>query len=248
MNGKHDIERETIESGSLLALIADNLPLLIAYVDSDQVYRFVNRHYGRWLGLDPSEIVGRRVPDVLGPERYAVIRAKVQEVLSGIPVAYETHMPLPDGRRVHYQARYIPHRSAAGAVLGFFLMVEDIGDRVKAAEQMERQARRLSDQVRNLRCLHEISALREEKGLTGWRDYLKGIADLLPTALRFPENACARITVNGEIFPSKQFCETAWCIERPVTVYGATAGNWRCATGKNDRLPARHRSRPRSAG
>jgi signal transduction histidine kinase len=100
----------------------------------------------------------------------------------------------------------------------------EIGERVKTAEHLERQARRLTDQVRNLRCLHEISVLREEMGVDGWQDYLHAIAGLLPAAWQFPESTCARITVNGEIFTTKQFSETAWRMESPVRVHGAQAG------------------------
>jgi PAS domain S-box-containing protein len=217
-------EPETIQGSSLLSLIVDNLPLLIAYIDSSQIYRYVNREYRLWLGLAASDIVGRRVKDVLGTERYAVIREKVREVLAGTLVDYEARMPLPDGRQVHYHARYIPHRSAAGSVEGFFLIVEDISQRVRTGEQLDRQASGLSDQLKNLRCLHEISTLREEKGLAGWRDYLRGITSLLQTAMRFPESACARVTVNGENFTTKDFAETAWRMESPVRVHGTQAG------------------------
>jgi len=58
----------------------------------------------------------------------------------------------------------------------------------------------------------------------GWQDYLRGIAGLLPAAWQFPESTCARITVNGEIFTTKQFSETAWRMESPVKVHGAQAG------------------------
>jgi signal transduction histidine kinase len=61
-------------------------------------------------------------------------------------------------------------------------------------------------------------------GLAGWRDYLRGIAELLPTALRFPENACARIAVKGKYFQTKRFSEIGWRMERPVRIRGAQAG------------------------
>ena len=59
------------------------------------------------------------------------------------------------------------------------------------------------DPVTPLQCVHQISALREKKGLAGWRDYLRGIAELLPTALRFPENACARISRKRQMLPDE---------------------------------------------
>jgi signal transduction histidine kinase len=104
------------------------------------------------------------------------------------------------------------------------LEAEEISERVKTCEDFEREASLLADQVKGLRFLQEISALREEKGLTGWRYYLHGIAGLLPTALRFPESACARIILNGESFTTTQFSEIGRRMESPVRVHGAEAG------------------------
>jgi signal transduction histidine kinase len=101
---------------------------------------------------------------------------------------------------------------------------EQIGARAKNPDHLKRQTRRLTEQIKKLRCLQEISTLREEKGLTGWRDYLRGITGLLQTAMRFPESACARITVDGENFSTKHFAETAWRMESMVRVHNAQAG------------------------
>jgi len=215
---------ETIEGDSLLGLITDNLPLLIAYVDSDQTYRFANRKYCRWFGISPSDIIGRRVQDVLGPKRFAVIRKKILKTLSGTPVSYKSRMPLPDGRQLFYHARYIPHRHDDGTVKGFFVAVEDITPRVKTAKRLKHQTRDLADQLKKLRCLHGVSALRGEKSLAGWREYLRGVADLIPPALRFPESACARITVDGETYASAGFTEAEWRFETPVRVSGEAVG------------------------
>ena len=225
---------ETIEGDSLLGLITDNLPLLIAYVDSDQTYRFANRNYCRWFGISPSDIIGRRVQDVLGPKRFAVIRKKILKTLSGTPVSYKSRMSLPDGRQLFYHARYIPHRHDDGTVKGFFVAVEDITPRVKTAERLKHQTRRLTDQLKKMRCLHGVSALREERGLAGWREYLRGVADLIPRAMRFPESACARITVDGETYASAGFTETAWRLETPVRVSGEAVGKVEvcCRDGK----------------
>jgi signal transduction histidine kinase len=42
--------------------------------------------------------------------------------------------------------------------------------------------------------------------------------------MRFPESACARVTVNGENFTTKDFAEAAWRMESPVRVHGTQAG------------------------
>jgi PAS domain-containing protein len=49
-----------------LRLITDAAPTLICYVDTDRRYRFVNRAYAAQVGRSREELVGRRVPEVLG--------------------------------------------------------------------------------------------------------------------------------------------------------------------------------------
>ena len=42
------------------------MPVLVAFLDHGHVYRFANRYYEAWFGLDPAEIVGRHAREVLG--------------------------------------------------------------------------------------------------------------------------------------------------------------------------------------
>ncbi|MCZ6694958.1 MAG: PAS domain-containing protein, partial [Acidobacteria bacterium] len=43
--------------------LLDSIPLLIASIDRDLKYRYVNRKYGEWFGLLPGRIRGRLVRD-----------------------------------------------------------------------------------------------------------------------------------------------------------------------------------------
>ena len=59
-----EIDQEGNSSDDVLAaarelqIIADNIPALISYVDSNLVYRFVNRGYCEQWGKSAAEIVG----------------------------------------------------------------------------------------------------------------------------------------------------------------------------------------------
>ena len=50
-------------------LLADNVPVLIAYVDRDERYRFTNRAYQAALMVAPQQTDGRRVSEVLDAAR-----------------------------------------------------------------------------------------------------------------------------------------------------------------------------------
>ena len=121
-----------------LRLIANGLPVLIAYVDKQQHYLFNNEAYRTWLGLSPSEIYNRHLRQVHGETEYAEIQPHIEKTLSGQTVSYERDLPLTDGFVHSLSITYIPHldNTDAHTVLGFFALTSDISDR-KAIERMK---------------------------------------------------------------------------------------------------------------
>ena len=79
-------EAELLDRADRARQIADSLPLLIASVDADRRYRFLNQEYERCYGISPSEFVSRKVKDLLGPDGYDAVRGRIDTVLSGTPV------------------------------------------------------------------------------------------------------------------------------------------------------------------
>ena len=57
------------ESEQQLQFVANTVPALLAFVDNDARYVWVNESYRRWFGQAPETIRGRHVREVLGQER-----------------------------------------------------------------------------------------------------------------------------------------------------------------------------------
>ena len=55
------------ESEGRLRAIADALPFLISYLDSNQIFRFINKPYEAWFERPLAEIIGRNVEGRYGP-------------------------------------------------------------------------------------------------------------------------------------------------------------------------------------
>ena len=122
-----------------LRLIANGLPVLIAYVDQQQHYRFNNEAYQNWLGLSPSEIDGEHLQKVHGEAEYKQIQTYVETALLGQTVTYERDISLQDGCVHSLSITYIPHlikQNKSDVVQGFFALTSDISDR-KAIERMK---------------------------------------------------------------------------------------------------------------
>ncbi len=119
-----------------LRLIANGLPVLIAYVDKKQYYRFNNQAYQTWLGLSPQEISDCHLLEVHGEEEYRQIQPYVEVALTGETVTYEQDLLLQDGCVHSLSITYIPHIQKKQQIQGFFALTSDISDR-KAIERMK---------------------------------------------------------------------------------------------------------------
>ncbi len=119
-----------------LRLIANGLPVLIAYVDNRQHYRFNNQAYQTWLGLPPQEIDDCHLLQVHGEKEYQQIQSYVEIALRGETITYERDLVLQDGCVHSLSITYIPHLQAEETIQGFFALTSDITDR-KAIERMK---------------------------------------------------------------------------------------------------------------
>lgn len=136
INDRMQAEAALRQSEAQLRLITNALPVLIAYVDHHQQYRFNNQAYSDWLGRSPTEIYSHRLQDVWGEACYQRMQPHVEAALSGQIVTYENEITLKDGSPCPVSATYIPHVDEQSHVMGFFALASDISDH-KAIERMK---------------------------------------------------------------------------------------------------------------
>jgi PAS domain S-box-containing protein len=154
---RHEAEASREEargSAQKLQTITDTLPALVAYVDSQERYRFANRAYESWFGLKPEEVVGKTIREFIGEQSYARLKEPVHRALAGEHVRYEAELPIKDGPPIHTQSSYLPERDAQGRVRGFVVLAFDITER-KRAEETVRNAVRLRDEFLSV-ASHEL--------------------------------------------------------------------------------------------
>jgi two-component system, sensor histidine kinase len=125
------------DSERRIRLITDAMPALIAYVDAEQRYRFVNQPYENWFKRSRSEIVGQPMWRALGRHHYNQRRPFVQQALAGKEVTFEMELPAEKGPVRYAMATYIPHFGERGEVLGYFALIQDITERRLAAEALK---------------------------------------------------------------------------------------------------------------
>ncbi|MBE7249673.1 MAG: PAS domain-containing protein, partial [Actinomycetospora chiangmaiensis] len=130
-----------------LRLVADAMPVLIAFIDRDLVYRFANAAYEAWTGLPASAVVGRTVADLLGSEAFEARRPAIEQALAGHETRHEWVWTFPDREIRTADTRYLPRRDAEGRVDGFYVFAHDVSERKRIEALLQTRAERLEAQV-----------------------------------------------------------------------------------------------------
>lgn len=125
----------------LLKLMADTIPGLVAFLDRDLEYRFLNARYHEWFGIDTDGYIGKTPRDLLGAQTYELVKPHFEKALSGERVVHETEMNYKFGGKRTVRFYLIPHKSPENAVLGLCAVVLDISEERKNQERLEEATR-----------------------------------------------------------------------------------------------------------
>jgi len=144
---RKEAEQALRDSEAKIRLVTDAMPALIAYVDNRQIYRFTNLGYESWFGMPRSEINGRAMREVLGPELFDARRHYVERALAGEASVFELELPAPRQHIEFARATFIPHFASDGSVLGFFALIQDITESRRAALELQQAKEQLEVRV-----------------------------------------------------------------------------------------------------
>lgn len=115
--------------------VLDNLPAMVAYWDKDCRNRIANAAYVEWFAMAPAEMYGMHIRDLLGPTIYQLNLPYIRGALAGEPQLFNRTLVDTYGRTRYTQASYIPNTIGDRAE-GFFVLVTDISERVRAEEAL----------------------------------------------------------------------------------------------------------------
>jgi PAS domain S-box-containing protein len=139
------LSNEIQSQRELLRLVIDGMPGLVAYIDPEYRYRFVNRRYAEWFKRPGAAIEGRTMAELAGQEAFERIRPNVDRALAGEAVEFESVFQYPDRKRTVW-ARYLPDSGPKGEVRGLVVVVEDItaaAEAVRALRESEEKFRQI---------------------------------------------------------------------------------------------------------
>ena len=131
------------DSEEEMRLVTDTMPALVSRLDTEQRFRFANRAYGDWLGVDPASLIGKSLVDVYGEAAYRNIRSHIEQALAGERVVYEREMSTPSGPK-WVDVTLVPQVDERGAVKSVYALINDITARHRAELRLAKSEERLS--------------------------------------------------------------------------------------------------------
>ncbi|MFG6176391.1 diguanylate cyclase [Halomonas sp. THAF12] len=117
---------EPVDQG-IVGRFADQLPVMVAYVDREERFRFNNQAYLDFLGVEREALYGQPVSSVLDAASFDKVRPRFRQALAGKEVSYEDRLVLADGRTFYFKVDYIPD-VLAGEVVGFYAIIQDVSE------------------------------------------------------------------------------------------------------------------------
>ena len=130
-----------------LRLVIDNLPSMIAYVDSSKRYRIINRAYHDYFDANENEVVGKHAREVLGNRFYNNIKKYINIALAGKRTGWETYHSDSTGKGCILSVKLVPYVDSNGNNNGYLVVVEDITKKKQLQLQLEMLNQSLEEQV-----------------------------------------------------------------------------------------------------
>ena len=95
-------------NADFLRVVADSVGVLIAYLDIERRYRFVNRDYAYAFGFDADAALGRTHAELCGAAAYEAIRQPLDAGFAGETVSDEMPLRLANLGERHLLVNYRP--------------------------------------------------------------------------------------------------------------------------------------------
>jgi PAS domain S-box-containing protein len=155
---------EEMFTGPGLLALADLLPVMTAYIDRDQILRFLNKPLADYFEQKRSELLGRPIHEVMGDETYSERKPMIEAALAGERQFFVAEFPHPTRGPAAIQAEYIPWARPDGTIPGLVMVIKDVTEQMvaeRALKESEKRFRRIANQAPVLMWVTRLDRTRD---------------------------------------------------------------------------------------
>lgn len=158
------IESALKENERRVTLYTDNSPALLAYFDTELVFRFVNKAFANSHYIDKEKILGKSIYNILSAEELDYKHSYITLALDNHKQHFEFASKGGDSK--YYLVTYIPDLDSEGKVRGIYTISQDISNRRKAELALKEINTTLEQRVeaRTNELRATVNALEQAKG------------------------------------------------------------------------------------
>ena len=144
--------------------VADMLPVMVAYVDRDLRYRFMNKPMADWFDRPRAELLGITMRELLGEQVWEHREPLVAAAMAGERKFFATDFPHPTRGSLAVQTNYMPWSDASGEAFGLIILVQDVTEQraaERALRESEERFRRIANQAPVLMWVTRLDRTRD---------------------------------------------------------------------------------------
>jgi len=207
---QRQVQQRIAMSESTLRSAFDYSPIGMCLISMAGKFLKINRNLTEMLGYSEEEFLGLDFKDIIHPD----------DRIAGLPQLARAQKD--DPAMPGNEQRYI---CKDGSVIWINLIVSVVnGDKneplfyvcqIENITQVKRLARQLSERVKELQCLYDLSEVSTRSGKS-IEEIIEAFIEKIPSAYQYADIACARITFNNRVFQTKHFTESIWKQEAPI--------------------------------
>jgi PAS domain S-box-containing protein len=152
-------------SGPGLLALADLLPVMTAYVDREHRYRFMNKPLAEWLGRPRREMIGLKMPEVIGKRAYAEREPMLAAAMAGERKFFASSFDHPTRGPIAAQSDYVPWvNPATNEVEGVVIVITDVTEQriaERSIRESEERFRRIANSAPALMWVTRLDRVRD---------------------------------------------------------------------------------------
>ncbi len=139
------VKQSNLHEKTLYALL-DNVPIDMAMVGKDGVYKIANRSYSKQFGLEKDDIIGKKRTKILPKEIFLKQEPYFQQALEGNVVSFMEPLSMPNGKVIQARGKFFPIKNDRNQVESVTIYVDDISE-LKEVEISLKRANETKDKL-----------------------------------------------------------------------------------------------------